>query len=92
LPEQTPNDPHALALAALAATLTDERRARRFLDLTGIGTGELREKVGEPELLSALLVFLEAHEPDLLSVSEQIGIQPDMLVAARRALEGEERR
>jgi hypothetical protein len=90
LPEQTPNDPHALALAALAATLTDERRARRFLDLTGIGTGELREKVGEPALLSALLAFLEAHEPDLLSVSEQIGIQPDMLVAARRALEGEE--
>ena len=92
MPEQTPNDPHALALAALAATLTDERRARRFLDLTGIGTGELREEVGEPELLSALLAFLEAHEPDLLSVSEQIGIQPDMLVAARRALEGEERR
>jgi hypothetical protein len=87
-----PTDAQAIALLALATAVSDERRARRFLDLTGIGTGELREKVGEPELLSALLVFLEAHEPDLLSVSEQIGIQPDMLVAARRALEGEERR
>ena len=29
----TTNDSEALALAALAATLTDERRAQRFLDL-----------------------------------------------------------
>jgi len=87
VPSQTPNDPHALALAALAATLTDERRALRFLDLTGIGTEELRRRASEPRLLSALIGFLEAHEPDLLSVSEQIGVRPDALVAARRALE-----
>ena len=87
MPSQTPNDPHALALAALAATLTDERRALRFLDLTGIGTEELRRRASEPRLLSALIGFLEAHEPDLLSVSEQIGVKPEALVAARRALE-----
>ena len=33
---RTTNDAEALALSALAATLTDERRAQRFLDLTGI--------------------------------------------------------
>ena len=82
----TPNDPLAIALAALAATLTDERRARRFLDLTGIGTDELRRKAGDPALLSALISFLEAHEPDLLSVSEQIGVTPGILVATRRRL------
>ena len=87
MPSQTPNDPHALALAALAATLTDERRALRFLDLTGIGTEELRRRASEPRLLSALIGFLEAHEPDLLSVSEQIGVRPEALVAARRSLE-----
>jgi hypothetical protein len=87
VPPRTPNDPYALALSALAATLTDERRAMRFLDLTGIGTEELRRGAGEPALLSALLRFLEAHEPDLLSVSEQIGIKPEALVAARRSLE-----
>ena len=84
---QTPNDPHALALAALAATLTDERRAQRFLDLTGIGTDALRRRAGEPRLLSALITFLEAYEPDLLAVSEQIGVKPEALVAARRSLE-----
>ena len=76
-----------VALAALAATLGDERRAQRFLDLTGIGTDELRRRAGEPAMLAALLRFLEGHEPDLLSVAEQIGIAPDALVVARRALE-----
>jgi hypothetical protein len=84
-----PTDAQALALTALTATLTDERRARRFLDLTGIGTDELRRRADDPALLSALIRFLEAHEPDLLSISEAIGVEPAALVAARRELEGE---
>jgi len=84
---QTPNDPLTIALAALAATLCDERRARRFLDLTGIGTDELRRRAGEPQLLGALIAFLEAHEPDLVAVAEEIGIDPAALAAARRELE-----
>jgi hypothetical protein len=87
---QTPNDPYALALAALAATLTDERRAQRFLDLTGIETDELRARADDPALLVALLAFLEAHEPDLLSVSKEIGVKADALVLARRQIEGAE--
>ena len=87
---QTPNDPFALALSALAATLTDERRAQRFLDLTGIETDELRAKAGDPRLLVAVIAFLEAHEPDLLSVCDQIGVKADALVAARRQIEGAE--
>ena len=86
---RTPNDPVALALAALAATLGDARRAQRFLDLTGIGTAELREKAADPELLSALIRFLEAHEPDLVDVAEAIGVAPANLVEARRSMEGE---
>ena len=84
---QTPNDPAALALAALAATLSDDQRAQRFLDLTGIGTDELRSRAGEPDLLAGLLRFLEAHEPDLLAVAAQIEVSPEALVAARRELE-----
>jgi len=84
----TPNDPHTIALAALAATLTDERRARRFLDMTGIGTDELRARADNPALLSGVIRFLEAYEPDLLSVSEEIGVEAGAWVAARQALEG----
>jgi uncharacterized protein DUF3572 len=76
-----------LALAALAATLGDDRRARRFLDLTGIGTDELRSRANDPVLLAALIAFLEAHEPDLISVSEEVGVAPARWAAVRRELE-----
>ena len=82
-----PTDAEAMALVALATALSDERRALRFLDLTGIGTDELRARAGEPALLAALIRFLEAHEPDLLAVAEAMGVKSEALVAARRELE-----
>ena len=84
---ETPNDPVAIGLAALAATLADERRAQRFLDLTGIGTDELKRKASDPVLLAALLRFLEAYEPDLVAVALALGVPPATLVQARRQLE-----
>jgi hypothetical protein len=88
-PTDPPRDCAAIALGALAATLGDARRAQRFIDLTGIGTDELRRRIGEPALLAAVIRFLEAHEPDLVTVSEELGVSPDVLVQARRELEGE---
>jgi hypothetical protein len=83
----TTNNAEALALAALAATLTDERRARRFLDLTGLDADELRARAGERSLLAATLAFLEAHEPDLLDVAKSLDVKPEWLIAARAELE-----
>ena len=82
------NDAGALALSALAATLSDDRRAHRLLDLTGLTADELRARAMEPSLLAACLAFLESHEPDLLGVAAELGVKPDALVAARRSLEG----
>ena len=84
---EAPNDAEALALAALAATLTDERRAQRFLDLTGLDAGELRARAGQRSLLAATLAFLESHEPDLVAVAQAIGTTPELLVQARLRLE-----
>ena len=81
------NDAAALALRALAATLSDERLAQRFLSLSGIDPPELRQRAAEPAVLAALLRFLEQHEPDLLSVAEAIEVKPSALVAARQELE-----
>lgn len=83
----TPNDASALALRALAATLSDQRLAERFLSLSGIDPPDLRQRAGEPSLLAALLRFLEAHEPDLVAIAEELGVKPAALVAARRELE-----
>ena len=82
-----PTDAAALALTALAAMLTDERRAQRFLELTGLSLNGLRSSAGEPALLAATLRFLEAHEPDLLAVAADIGCSPEALVRARHELE-----
>ena len=85
----TTNDAEALALAAMTATLTDERLARRFLDLTGLEVGQLRDRAvaGDRSLLAATIAFLESHEPDLLAVAGAIGSSPAQLVAARGILE-----
>jgi hypothetical protein len=81
------NDPALLALRALAATLADQRLAERFLSLSGIDPPDLRHRAADPDVLAALLRFLEAHEPDLVAVSEEIGVKPEALVAARHELE-----
>lgn len=85
--DATNDDATALALRALAATLGEPKRAERFLALTGLDAAELRERAGEPALLAATLGFLENHEPDLVSVADEIGSTPAALVAARGALE-----
>jgi hypothetical protein len=88
--DATPTDAHALALLALATAISDERRARRFLDLTGIGTDELRDRAADPALLAALLRFLEAFEPDLIAVAGAMDVAPSALVSARRIIEEEQ--
>ena len=87
--DPTPTDAQAVALLALATVVSDERRGRRFLDLSGMETEELRARAADPALLAALLRFLEAHEPDLIAVAAEIGVGPELLVDARHALEQE---
>jgi len=82
-----PNDSHTIALSALAATLTDERRAERFLSITGLSPDGIRASLGDRHTLAACLAFLEGHEPDLIAVAEAIGVKPETLIAARAELE-----
>ena len=82
-----PNDAEALALAALAATLTDARRAERFLCLPGLSPDGIRLRLGDRSLLAACIAFLEGHEPDLVAVAKDIGATPAALLHAKEALE-----
>jgi len=82
-----PNDSVAIALGALAATITDERRATRFLSITGLSPDGIRESLGDRHTLAACLAFLESHEPDLVAVADAIGEKPETLIAARAELE-----
>jgi len=73
-------------LRALAWVLGDHARARRFLDLTGLTPDGLRDAIGQPETLRAVLEFLCAHEPDLVAAGEALGVAPAELAAARDRL------
>ena len=86
-PNSPAKDSQALALSALAATLTDERRAERFLSITGLSPDGIRASLGDRQTLAACLAFLENHEPDLVAVAEAIGEKPEALIAARADLE-----
>ena len=79
-------DPSALALNALIWVLGDERRAQRFLDLTGLSPEDLRARIGTAEIQLSVLDFLCAHEPDLLAAAEELGIAPGDIAAARESL------
>ena len=83
----TPDEAAALALQALAWTLSEEDRAQRLLDLTGLDPANLRARAGEPAVLASVLGFLEAHEPDLLQCADALEVRPEALVTARERLE-----
>ena len=80
-------DCHAIALNVLAETLTDERRAARFLELTGLSPDGIRARAADPALLAACIGFLEAHEPDLISVAGALELDPAAIAALRPELE-----
>ncbi|WP_300973192.1 DUF3572 domain-containing protein [Sphingomonas sp. LHG3406-1] len=85
----SPNDGDviAVALQALAVSLGDDARASRLLALTGLSPDDLRQRAAEPDVLVAVLRFLEDHEPDLIAVATEMGRTPQELVAARNALD-----
>lgn len=79
-------DPHALALSALGWVLADDDRAARLLALTGLTPEALREGLGDPAVLGAVLEFLCGHEADLVAAAHELGVEPQALAAARQAL------
>lgn len=66
--------------------LANERRAQRFLDLTGLTPEQLRGRIETPELQVSVLDFLCAHEPDLLGAAGDLGVEPGVIAAAREGL------
>ena len=66
--------------------LGDGDRASRLLALTGLTPETLREGLGDPALLGAVLDFLCAHEPDLVAAADALGVTPKDMVGARERL------
>jgi hypothetical protein len=80
-------DASAMAFQALAWALMEESRAERLLSLTGLTPEGLRGSVMDRSTQAAILLFLEAYEPDLIACAAVIGVSPTLLVHARQELE-----
>ena len=79
----------AIALEALIWVLQDETRSTRLLGLTGLTPEDMRARIDDPELLGAVLGYLEAHEPDLIACAHAIERNPAALLGAKAALAGD---
>lgn len=79
-------EPEAIAIRALAWTLSDDRRAERLLSLTGLTPEQLRGGLEDRAVQLAVLDFLAAHEADLLAAAGALDLAPERLAAARAEL------
>ncbi len=73
-------------MGALGWLLECEKRAERFLSLTGLTPDTLRAQIDDPAVLGAVFDFLSAHEPDLIAASDALGVAPSVLAAAGERL------
>jgi hypothetical protein len=76
----------ALAVNALAFVASDPELLPRFLAITGIEAGSIRQAAREPGFLAGVLQFILAHEPTLMRFAEETGTPPAAVGKALRAL------
>ena len=82
------DDAEALGIRALAFVAGDPDLLPRFLSITGIEAGRIREAARQPGFLAGVLDFVLAHVPTVMAFAEASGLDPSSLAAARRALPG----
>ena len=82
----TYEEAQAVAVKALTFIASDPQLLPRFLALTGIEPGEIRQAAREPGFLAGVLQFVLAHEPTLMAFSEASSIPPQDVGAAHKAL------
>lgn len=77
-----------LALHILAHMVGDEDALERFMALTGMGLDDLKAQADQPGVLLAVLEYYLNHEPSLLAMAEDIGIDPALPAEAHHVLSG----
>ncbi|HEV7252649.1 MAG TPA: DUF3572 domain-containing protein [Mesorhizobium sp.] len=82
----TREDAEDLAVHALGFIAADTELLPRFLALTGIEAGQIRQAAREPGFLAGVLQFIAAHEPTLLRFAESAHVAPRSVDEALRAL------
>jgi hypothetical protein len=82
----TPEKAEILALEALAWLAGQSDGIARFLAVSGLAAADLRQAVGDRDLLGSVLDFLLADEPLLLEFCQDASIAPKAIHMARHKL------
>ncbi len=83
------DEAEALAIAALSYLAGASERLERFLALTGLDAGTLRETAATAEFQTAVLDHVMSDESLLLAFCANCGVDPTEVAPARRLLSGE---
>lgn len=86
----TPDAAEVLGFRALAWMAGDDAIMAAFLGATGAAPGDLRARAQDPDFVGAVLDFLLTDDAWVLSCAAALGVRPEDLVSARRALPGGE--
>ena len=78
----------ALALQAVAAIVADEDLLPRFLAATGSGMDDLRQRIGDPDFLGAVLDFVLEDDSLVQTLADAAGVGPETVMMARSKLPG----
>ncbi len=71
-----------IAITVLGWLAGDADMLGRFLSLTGVEPGQMRQAVNDPAFLSGMLDFIVQHEPTLLAFCAATDSQPEEVMAA----------
>ncbi len=79
-------DPEMLAISALSFLAEEPGRLSRFLDLTGLSPGTLRQAAGDPRFLASVLDYLAGDESLLLAFAANAQVMPEAIVQAAQRI------
>ena len=79
-------DGEAIGVEALSFMASNPEVLQRFLDVTGMEAGQLREAAARPSFFVGLLDFILAHEPTVLDFAKEAGLDPAEIGVARERL------
>ena len=85
---ESTEDAEVIALKALSFLATDPERLSRFMDLSGLGIGDIRASAEDPAFLGGVLDHLLADDSLLLIFAEEHGLKPERIGQLRRKLPG----
>ncbi len=81
-------DGEETAVKALVFLLNDDEKLQRFMDLTGVDAGSIRDAAQDPHFLQAVYDYMLSDEPLLLDFAAWLQVHPEHIVAARSQLGG----